>query len=134
MNHVKRCNPYASAKAAKEADLKSAAPIEKPLVIPEDPKDRSVPVEEVAAQIYSYQPNANFIQNKKKEDNLEPGKLQSVAGENKIGKGFIGEGVHDIAMKSGDPYPDNIRDRLKAQNSMWTYPSSLDPSMKPHAH
>lgn len=53
--------------------------------------------------------------NKKKEDNLDPkGRLQSVAGENKIGKGYIGETVHDVIMDHADPHPDSTRDRLKA--------------------
>ena len=37
-----RCNPYAKAKKAKEDDLKSAAPKQPPLQIPDDDNDRSI--------------------------------------------------------------------------------------------
>lgn len=42
-----------------------------------------------------------------RQDNLEAdeGKLQAVAGEGKLGKGYIGGYVHDLAMENADAYP-----------------------------
>lgn len=66
--------------------------------------------------------------------NHDPLKLQSIAGENVLGKGYIGESVHTAAMWSGDANPSSHRDGLTNQTNSWTYPKDLDPHGPVKAH
>ena len=60
MLDVPRCNPYATAAKAKEEDVKTAAKVQAPLVIPEEKNDRALK-------------GASFAQKDRRADNLEAG-------------------------------------------------------------
>lgn len=76
-----------------------------------------------------------LAQKKVKEDNLEAdeGKIQMMAGPEKLGKYSVGKGFHDLTMNPGRNYPDENRDRMGETNNMWHYPATLgDGPIKAH--
>jgi len=76
----------------------------------------------------------SLVQKASQEINSTPWKLQSVAGENKLGEHYIGESVHTASMWSGDSHPEEHRDRMKNTNNMWSYPEHLDSHGPVKAH
>lgn len=108
-----RCNPFSKEKAAKaeEAKYGVAAKIP-PLVIPEEKNDRALPEgapgkKEALVQLRKM--HRHYQDNIDEDDHH----IHAVAGEGTLGKGFIGNWVHDVAMDGADLFPMANRENLK---------------------